>query len=260
MRELVRLAVVQCVLLAIAIAIGVSISSQQGLSPHGWAKVLGGAIAIGAIFGSFELIFKHLKYFSCPEQQRHIVRILFMIPIYAVDSWASLMAPEASEFINPFRDCYEAYVLYSFIKLLEAYIGDLEALLPQLADQPIDHLAPFCCFKPMIPDLHVMRRLNQGVMQYMLIRPVLVVFETIFKIADKGSYEGGVVDYTRAYAYVVFVLTISQTVALYGLVYIYLILHLSLIHISEPTRLLSISYAVFCLKKKKKKIMKLITR
>ena len=31
------------------------------------------------------------------------------------------------------------------------------------------------------------------------------------------------------------------------------ILSLSLIHISEPTRLLSISYAVFCLKKKKNK-------
>src|SRR5450759_5856468 len=30
-------------------------------------------------------------------------------------------------------------------------------------------------------------------------------------------------------------------------------LHLSLIHISEPTRLGMISYAVFCLKKKKKK-------
>eukprot|EP00658_Telonema_sp_P-2_P078964 TRINITY_DN7525_c0_g1_i7.p2 TRINITY_DN7525_c0_g1~~TRINITY_DN7525_c0_g1_i7.p2 ORF type:complete len:121 (+),score=18.75 TRINITY_DN7525_c0_g1_i7:186-548(+) len=33
----------------------------------------------------------------------------------------------------------------------------------------------------------------------------------------------------------------------------YTLLYLSLIHISEPTRLLSISYAVFCLKKKKKK-------
>eukprot|EP00658_Telonema_sp_P-2_P061628 TRINITY_DN5031_c0_g1_i12.p1 TRINITY_DN5031_c0_g1~~TRINITY_DN5031_c0_g1_i12.p1 ORF type:complete len:160 (-),score=19.62 TRINITY_DN5031_c0_g1_i12:37-516(-) len=32
--------------------------------------------------------------------------------------------------------------------------------------------------------------------------------------------------------------------------------HLSLIHISEPTRLLSISYAVFCLKKKKKQTKK----
>src|SRR5678816_4818943 len=31
---------------------------------------------------------------------------------------------------------------------------------------------------------------------------------------------------------------------------------LSLIHISEPTRLLSISYAVFCLKKKKQKTTK----
>src|SRR5678816_4645707 len=31
------------------------------------------------------------------------------------------------------------------------------------------------------------------------------------------------------------------------------VMQLSLIHISEPTRLLSISYAVFCLKKKKKK-------
>eukprot|EP00658_Telonema_sp_P-2_P027126 TRINITY_DN2101_c0_g1_i1.p2 TRINITY_DN2101_c0_g1~~TRINITY_DN2101_c0_g1_i1.p2 ORF type:complete len:112 (+),score=38.13 TRINITY_DN2101_c0_g1_i1:114-449(+) len=30
------------------------------------------------------------------------------------------------------------------------------------------------------------------------------------------------------------------------------LVNLSLIHISEPTRLLSISYAVFCLKKKKK--------
>eukprot|EP00658_Telonema_sp_P-2_P038081 TRINITY_DN2736_c0_g2_i2.p1 TRINITY_DN2736_c0_g2~~TRINITY_DN2736_c0_g2_i2.p1 ORF type:complete len:265 (+),score=68.12 TRINITY_DN2736_c0_g2_i2:134-928(+) len=35
--------------------------------------------------------------------------------------------------------------------------------------------------------------------------------------------------------------------------YIKMVFILSLIHISEPTRLLSISYAVFCLKKKKKK-------
>eukprot|EP00658_Telonema_sp_P-2_P078449 TRINITY_DN7349_c0_g1_i14.p1 TRINITY_DN7349_c0_g1~~TRINITY_DN7349_c0_g1_i14.p1 ORF type:complete len:108 (+),score=15.68 TRINITY_DN7349_c0_g1_i14:103-426(+) len=34
--------------------------------------------------------------------------------------------------------------------------------------------------------------------------------------------------------------------------------YLSLIHISEPTRLLSISYAVFCLKKKKKQYQKRI--
>eukprot|EP00658_Telonema_sp_P-2_P061395 TRINITY_DN50090_c0_g1_i1.p2 TRINITY_DN50090_c0_g1~~TRINITY_DN50090_c0_g1_i1.p2 ORF type:complete len:123 (+),score=15.55 TRINITY_DN50090_c0_g1_i1:595-963(+) len=35
---------------------------------------------------------------------------------------------------------------------------------------------------------------------------------------------------------------------------------LSLIHISEPTRLLSISYAVFCLKKKKKKTLNILKK
>eukprot|EP00658_Telonema_sp_P-2_P061028 TRINITY_DN4978_c0_g1_i5.p1 TRINITY_DN4978_c0_g1~~TRINITY_DN4978_c0_g1_i5.p1 ORF type:complete len:362 (+),score=89.16 TRINITY_DN4978_c0_g1_i5:188-1273(+) len=38
------------------------------------------------------------------------------------------------------------------------------------------------------------------------------------------------------------------------------VLDLSLIHISEPTRLLSISYAVFCLKKKKKKGKKVVNK
>ena len=37
---------------------------------------------------------------------------------------------------------------------------------------------------------------------------------------------------------------------------IYGLVDLSLIHISEPTRLGMISYAVFCLKKKKKKVHK----
>ena len=38
-----------------------------------------------------------------------------------------------------------------------------------------------------------------------------------------------------------------------GLIRVILMIGLSLIHISEPTRLRRISYAVFCLKKKKKK-------
>eukprot|EP00658_Telonema_sp_P-2_P084990 TRINITY_DN9583_c0_g1_i2.p1 TRINITY_DN9583_c0_g1~~TRINITY_DN9583_c0_g1_i2.p1 ORF type:complete len:130 (-),score=37.01 TRINITY_DN9583_c0_g1_i2:45-434(-) len=41
---------------------------------------------------------------------------------------------------------------------------------------------------------------------------------------------------------------------LFGRGAIYMLENLSLIHISEPTRLLSISYAVFCLKKKKNKV------
>eukprot|EP00658_Telonema_sp_P-2_P009301 TRINITY_DN13489_c0_g1_i1.p1 TRINITY_DN13489_c0_g1~~TRINITY_DN13489_c0_g1_i1.p1 ORF type:complete len:120 (+),score=22.18 TRINITY_DN13489_c0_g1_i1:177-536(+) len=45
----------------------------------------------------------------------------------------------------------------------------------------------------------------------------------------------------------------SAALLWFAIVTVVTALELSLIHISEPTRLLSISYAVFCLKKKKKK-------
>jgi len=162
-----------------------------------------------------------------------------------VDSWVSLMAPDAAEFINPIRDCYEAYVLYSFIMLLEAYTGDLNELLPKLSPEPIAHLGPFCWLRPFHVDKPVMRRLHQGVMQYMILRPFLVLIEIVWKASDPDGYEGGVVDYTRGYAYVVFIVNISQTVALYCLVYMYLILHKPLHEHNPLGKFLAIKAVVF---------------
>src|SRR5674536_142807 len=50
--------------------------------------------------------------------------------------------------------------------------------------------------------------------------------------------------------------TTGFTLAMVGACAVRLTPALSLIHISEPTRLLSISYAVFCLKKKKLSILR----
>ena len=61
----------------------------------------------------------------------------------------------------------------------------------------------------------------------------------------KTKYQVDICRFDHA-AITVFGITEKQFSALCGE------LHLSLIHISEPTRLRRISYAVFCLKKKKK--------
>ena len=42
----------------------------------------------------------HLKYYTLPSEQRWIVRILFIVPIYGLDSWFSLLF---------FRDNYYVY-------------------------------------------------------------------------------------------------------------------------------------------------------
>lgn len=37
----------------------------------------------------------HLEYYNRPKLQLRVVRILWMVPIYAVDSWLSLRFKEA---------------------------------------------------------------------------------------------------------------------------------------------------------------------
>ena len=52
----------------------------------------------------------HLRFYSSPNEQRHIVRILFIVPIYAFDSWLSLLFFTNDQYYVYFdtvRDCYE---------------------------------------------------------------------------------------------------------------------------------------------------------
>lgn len=52
----------------------------------------------------------HLRCYSRPNEQRHIVRILFIVPIYAFDSWLSLLFFTNDQYYVYFgtiRDCYE---------------------------------------------------------------------------------------------------------------------------------------------------------
>jgi len=47
--------------------------------------------------------------------QRYVVRILWMVPLYSLQSWLSLRFHESALYIETLRDCYEAYVLASFL-------------------------------------------------------------------------------------------------------------------------------------------------
>lgn len=57
----------------------------------------------------------HLRFYSSPREQRHIVRILFIVPIYAFDSWLSLLFFTNDQYYVYFdtvRDCYEGEHLF----------------------------------------------------------------------------------------------------------------------------------------------------
>ena len=69
-------------------------------------------------------IYQHLKYYTNPSEQRWIVRILFIVPIYAFDSWLSLLFFEQSYYVyfDSIRDCYEGMFRLIAVKIIIVFV------------------------------------------------------------------------------------------------------------------------------------------
>ncbi|ORY41835.1 DUF300-domain-containing protein, partial [Rhizoclosmatium globosum] len=67
-------------------------------------------------------ILKHLRNFTKPAQQMHIVRILLFVPIYAIVSWLAFRYYWRAVYIFTARDVYESFVIYSFYALILQYL------------------------------------------------------------------------------------------------------------------------------------------
>ncbi|KIX95022.1 uncharacterized protein Z520_09332 [Fonsecaea multimorphosa CBS 102226] len=76
-----------------------------------------------ALIVSFFLIVMHATHYLKPWEQKHIIRILFMIPIYAAVSLLSFYYYRHSVYFEVIRDCYEAFAIASFFSLLCAYLA-----------------------------------------------------------------------------------------------------------------------------------------
>ena len=66
-----------------------------------------GLFALSATCISFWLISKHQNNMTNMNVQSKIVGIIWMIPIYSIDSFISLWMPSLADYLNMLRDCYE---------------------------------------------------------------------------------------------------------------------------------------------------------
>lgn len=87
-------------------------------------------------------IYQHLRWYTNPQEQRWIVRILFIVPIYATYSWISLLFFNSeSVYIYFFtvRDCYEGEFDHRghFIWLCVVVLHQTQPHSPQFLDSQI---------------------------------------------------------------------------------------------------------------------------
>ncbi|MBA0561581.1 hypothetical protein Golob_018396 [Gossypium lobatum] len=176
-----------------------------------------GAIALAVLH-----IYRHLLNYTEPIFQRYIVRIIFMVPVYALMSFLSLVLPRSSIYFNSIREGYEAWVIYNFLSLCLAWVGGPGAVVLSLSGRvlkPSWYLMT-CCLPPMPLDGRFIRRCKQGCLQFVILKPILVAVTLV--LYAKGKYKDGNFSPSQAYLYLTIIYTISYTVALYALVLFYM--------------------------------------
>lgn len=168
---------------------------------------------------SFYLIYQHVNNYTRPPQQRYIVRIVIMVPIYAVLSYISLFIYEYQTYLAIFRDCYEAYALYQFFALCIEYANGWKNMEAAFATKPERKcLEPFCCIKTK-PDGDLLRWCQRGILQYTLIRPITTIASAI--LLAVGYYDEGEWRADRGWLWIFIVNNVCVSVSLYFIVLFY---------------------------------------
>ena len=138
----------------------------------GW--IICGSFTIVATVSSIWLIWKHLTYYTLPTQQRHIVRLLIMVPIYAIVSFMSFLFYKHALYYQTIRDCYEAVLITSFFYLLLAYTGDTRAEQHAVFRNLKFNkwVWPLGSWKWKPQGMHFLWVMKISILQYAIVRPV----------------------------------------------------------------------------------------
>ncbi|RCV10221.1 hypothetical protein SEVIR_2G097800v4 [Setaria viridis] len=179
------------------------------------------ASAAAATVMALRLVHRHLLHYAEPTHQRFIVRIILMVPVYAVMSFLSLILPRKAIYFNSIREIYDAWVIYNFFSLCLAWVGGPGTVVVSLSGQSLkpSWFLMTCCL-PAIPlDGRFIRRCKQGCLQFVILKPILVVIT--FILHAKGKYEDGNFSVNQSYLYITIIYTISYSMALFALALFY---------------------------------------
>ncbi|KAF9255407.1 DUF300-domain-containing protein [Marasmius fiardii PR-910] len=188
--------------------------------------VLSGVSTLAAVVVSTTSIWLQLKNYRKPYLQRMVVRIMVMVPLYAVSSFIALFSLKAAFFIDAVRDIYEAFVIYCFFVLLLSYLGGERSLLILMHGRPPkDPPFPVNFFKREIDvsDPYTFLFLKRGILQYVQVKPILAIVTMILKALNK--YNEGDLRANSGYLYISIVYNFSICLSLYCLAMFWVCVH-----------------------------------
>ncbi|CAG2164154.1 unnamed protein product, partial [Oppiella nova] len=150
-------------------------------------------------------------------------RILFIVPIYALDSWLSLLFFRDNYYVyfDSVRDWYEAFVIYNFLSLCYEYLGGEGNIMTEIRGKPIRSSWWYgtCCLSGRTYSIGFLRFCKQATLQFCAVKPLMSIITLVLQAV--GKYKDGDWSADSGYLYITMIYNISVSLALYGLVLFY---------------------------------------
>lgn len=198
-------------------------NGQLDFKAHDVGWIVCGIMTLIATISSTWLIWKHLTYYTCPQQQRHIVRLLIMVPVYAIVSFMSYLFFQEALYYQTIRDCYEAVLVTSFFYLILSYTGDTtaeqHAVFRNLEVKTPFWVFPLGSWKYKPSGLHFLWIMKICVLQYAIIRPFCTFVAVGTQYFGYYCLESWMPWFTHVWC--ALLISISVTVAMYCLIQLY---------------------------------------
>ncbi|TKY56022.1 LAZ1-like 1 [Spatholobus suberectus] len=214
-----------------------------------------------ALILSMYLVFEHLAAYNQPEEQKFLIGLILMVPVYALESFLSLLDSGAAFNSEVIRECYEAFALYCFERYLIACLGGedktiqfmenmslMDSSIPLLKEAyaygVVEHPFPLNLFLRdwyLGPDFY--QSVKIGIVQYMILKMICALLAIILQ--SFGVYGEGKFEWKYGYPYLALILNFSQTWALYCLVQFYSVIKDKLKPIKPLAKFLTFKSIVF---------------
>ncbi|KAF8906499.1 organic solute transporter Ostalpha-domain-containing protein [Gymnopilus junonius] len=184
----------------------------------GW--VIAGACTIATLVISVLTVLSHCRNYTKPSQQRQIIRILYMPPVYAVISFLSYRFFRDYTYYS-FIELYSSWHLNPYRLLLIEFVAEKEGRDRLLAEKEKRKLMfPFCCWRYRPTKPYFMYAVKWSVLQYVIVRPAVslvgIICQALGVLCESQGF-----DAHFANVYLEAVDFVSISVALYGLLIFY---------------------------------------
>lgn len=168
------------------------------------------------------------------------------MPIYSISSWVSLISFSAAQWLDPIRDVYEAFTIYTFFQLLINYLGgERNLIITTHGRAPVNHLWPLDrVLSPVdISDPYTFLAIKRGILQYAWLKPVLGISAIVMKAT--GTYKEGYIDISSGYLWSGIIYNVSVTLSLYSLGLFWVCMHDDLKPFRPMPKFLCIKLIIF---------------